>query len=940
MYTNRKLATMFSVGLLFMIMGGLALLIHPPPAATANNLQSQFAGGSGTTEDPYLVATAEHLNNVRDQLDAHFRQTAHINLGVAPWHEGEGWTPIGDASNNFTGNFDGNGYIIRNLTINRPSASNQGLFGNTRNASLHNIQLTDVDLRVGYASGALVGVPWTDTFIDNITVTGTIFSERSIIGGVAGNSRARAMHNLSAAVDVQGGTDVGGLVGYVGFGEIRHGRTTGSVQGSGQVGGLVGWNNGGVVMDSYSLASVSGADEVGGLIGRSGSGTGTTYMFRVYSAGAVSGTGDYVGGLLGRVWATTVDAYGYWDTTTSGQSQSARGEGYPTSQMRQQATYQMFNFFGLWTIAEGESYPTFQNLDLYTPLQPVDLTDLSGSGTEADPYIIHNAHELNAIRQDLEAHYRLNNDIDLSSSVIWNYGQGWDPIGSGSHNPPPFSGYLDGNGYAIQNLTINRPNESHQGLFARATQAEIHDLRVENVNIHSGHTSGGLTGQGGSSFPPALIIERVWVTGQILSMHSNIGGMIGVYQYGPPRLYNASAIVQVRGQDNTGGLIGYSLGAEVVSAYSMGTVQGRDRVGGLIGWQNIGSVTNSYSRASVTGEKGVGGLVGRIGGGSGSTTYLYGSYSAGPVWGSGDDVGGFLGELFGFDFYQVELCYWDMEASGQADSPMGDGRATAQMTHPYDGSAYVGWDFLDTWASDTTYVRNEGYPYLQGLTPLPVSITVTAAPAEGGSVTGGGAYDYGRIITVRATPAADWVFVEWRSNGQVISRSANHTFTAVEDQTLTAHFEEAPDPYQTGGLIPTDGGAIFSEIDHTTYQFAPGTFTDTVRLIHTHVPTPPTSAPDRMTDIGYNFVITAVYSDTNQPAQPALPVIVTIGYGEAGYSGAGPFSLWRFDEDTWIQLVSTDDSVQQTLTAEIPHFSQFAVFSETGTHLFLPFIIR
>ena len=40
----------------------------------------EFAGGSGTQQDPYLVATADQLNNVRKYLDQHFKQIAHIDL--------------------------------------------------------------------------------------------------------------------------------------------------------------------------------------------------------------------------------------------------------------------------------------------------------------------------------------------------------------------------------------------------------------------------------------------------------------------------------------------------------------------------------------------------------------------------------------------------------------------------------------------------------------------------------------------------------------------------------------------------------------------------------------------------------------------------------------------------------------------------------------------
>ncbi|MDA3886182.1 MAG: T9SS type A sorting domain-containing protein [Candidatus Delongbacteria bacterium] len=54
-------------------------------------LSSQFSGGSGTVLDPYHVATAEDLDNIRNYLESSFIQTADIDLGVAPWNVGEGW---------------------------------------------------------------------------------------------------------------------------------------------------------------------------------------------------------------------------------------------------------------------------------------------------------------------------------------------------------------------------------------------------------------------------------------------------------------------------------------------------------------------------------------------------------------------------------------------------------------------------------------------------------------------------------------------------------------------------------------------------------------------------------------------------------------------------------------------------------------------------------
>jgi len=55
------------------------------------SLSGQFGGGQGTEQDPWQIATADHLDNIRYHLENHFIQTADIDLGVPPWNENEGW---------------------------------------------------------------------------------------------------------------------------------------------------------------------------------------------------------------------------------------------------------------------------------------------------------------------------------------------------------------------------------------------------------------------------------------------------------------------------------------------------------------------------------------------------------------------------------------------------------------------------------------------------------------------------------------------------------------------------------------------------------------------------------------------------------------------------------------------------------------------------------
>ena len=87
------------------------------------------------------------------------------------------------------------------------------------------------------------------------------------------------------------------------------------------------------------------------------------------------------------------------------------------------------------------------------------------------------------------------------------------------------------------------------------------------------------------------------------------------------------------------------------------------------------------------------------------------------------------------------------------------------------------------------------------------TISVSANPSNGGTVTGGGSYHYGDNCTVIATPANGYTFLRWTENGTQVSNSANYTFTVTGNRTLVAHFQ-----IQTFTVAltanPTDGGVL------------------------------------------------------------------------------------------------------------------------------------
>lgn len=87
-----------------LFLAAAVLFLHVPAVSLSAKAADAdaFAGGSGTSEDPYLIETKAHLNNVRNYLDAHFKMIADITFTDADfaeggdfYNDGQGWEPIG-----------------------------------------------------------------------------------------------------------------------------------------------------------------------------------------------------------------------------------------------------------------------------------------------------------------------------------------------------------------------------------------------------------------------------------------------------------------------------------------------------------------------------------------------------------------------------------------------------------------------------------------------------------------------------------------------------------------------------------------------------------------------------------------------------------------------------------------------------------------------------
>ncbi len=165
--------------------------------------------GTGDEDDPFLVENATHLYVVGSlgQTGTYFRQVNDIDLtntynesGASTdeyinYNDGKGFEPIGNTASPFAGNYDGQGYKITGLYINRNNADDVGLFGVTNNADIRNIHLELMP-----ADGA------------SQEAKGVVGKER--VGGLIGNASSTTVVNCSVALGAIAGKDtVGGLIG-------------------------------------------------------------------------------------------------------------------------------------------------------------------------------------------------------------------------------------------------------------------------------------------------------------------------------------------------------------------------------------------------------------------------------------------------------------------------------------------------------------------------------------------------------------------------------------------------------------------------------------------------------------------------------------------------------------------------------------------------------
>ena len=276
--------------------------------------------GSGTEDDPYRIADADGVQDMQSDLDAHYVLVSDIDAsGTAQWKDGAGFEPIGytgsgwsDPDHPFTGSFDGQGYEITGLTIDRPTEDEVGLFGYAEGATIENVTLSNVDVTGdSWAVGGMIGYTDEETTIADVGLSGTVSASDQYAWGVGGLAGVvygdSSIEYVESTVDVMNGAPGGGLVGDFGNSVIRNSTASGHVTGEYYVGGLVGYDwqgddGGNLITNSSATGDVDASDwGAGGLIGYN-----EVDVRSSYATGDVSGQYGATGGLIGFSWTGEV----------------------------------------------------------------------------------------------------------------------------------------------------------------------------------------------------------------------------------------------------------------------------------------------------------------------------------------------------------------------------------------------------------------------------------------------------------------------------------------------------------------------------------------------------------------------------------------------------------------------------------------------------------
>ncbi|WP_075602692.1 GLUG motif-containing protein [Saccharicrinis aurantiacus] len=684
--------------------------------------RAQYSGGSGTAEDPYQIATLTDLKDLsltESHWKSHFILKNDIDASVtSDWDDGAGtivgFKPIGyHINNSFLGVFDGKGYTISNLYINRPTESNVGLFGylgdNSNFATIKNIHLKDADI-TGYTYvGGLSGYG-AYASINNVSVSGIIAADgvsRVYAGGIVGYLKGEIVNSKSSgtvtAADYVGGlvgylyykpdfeyaafrcsssvtvtatsasrSYSGGLAGYI-YGKVNGCYSTGTVSGGSYVGGFAGnfSYSSGVISNCFATGNVSStyttSAYTGGFIGYS---TGT--VLNCYYLGTLSTVGTkYIGAFVGYYSAYSPKLYNCFYNSDTGISQDVDGiSGISMASFALQSSFPEWDFASDWemginTEVSASSLPYPKAL-LYDSYISYDQTITSAGTVSGDKGWYNNGDQITFTASAAVSPYVFAGWYKGIEKLAETQSYTTTVNGDAKYTARYKAEYSGGEGteaepYEIANL------DDLQLLIDTEEDFDKYFILINDIDAKETSTWVDDNDVDKKGFTPIGNYESKKFTGSFdgqgytisnLYIDRPIDPYTGFFGYTSfAEIKNLNLLNHtIIGGDNTGALIGSSANTDLENCSANGSVQGKTNVGGLLG---------KYSSGMTAGV---------------SKGKLENCYSEGSVKGSGTYAGGLVGIASG---EIIERCYSKANVSGYQTVGGFVGRASSDLQYCY-----------------------------------------------------------------------------------------------------------------------------------------------------------------------------------------------------------------------------------------------------------------
>ena len=285
------------------------------------------------------ITNAEQLRAVADDPAGCYVLMANIDLG------GAAWTPVGNASAGFTGEFYGNNHAVSNFSV-EATAQCAGFFGNIAGGRVEGLRTYGTVSSTAEQAGGFAGRICSRSLVKECSFEGTVSSSSTKVGGFAGYVYEQpSVFRCSAAGSV---------------------AKTGT--GSGYVGGFAGQQGDGFVADAHANVSVDAgaAGYAGGFVGY-GSGGRTA---RTYCSGAVETTSTSCVGAFGGSVGANLVTNSYCDAGVAGRGAVNSGSytgitAVASADMKSAASFPAFDFEETWNIDEGATMPYLRCFNVF-----------------------------------------------------------------------------------------------------------------------------------------------------------------------------------------------------------------------------------------------------------------------------------------------------------------------------------------------------------------------------------------------------------------------------------------------------------------------------------------------------------------------------------------------------------------------------------------------